>query len=268
MTATPLFSPMDLTGTSRTGPGRLDPLHRRRLTRAVERALRGTGRARLSVSACDLTTGAGYSYGTARRFVTASIVKVDILAALLLRLGRQGRSLDGPQREQAARMIIDSDNDAASALWAQIGGAAGLSEANEALGLRETTATGAGWGLTGTSARDQIRLLRALAGPGGPLAASDRELIWEFMGAVNAGQRWGVGAAAGSAGRVALKNGWLPRSADGGLWVINSIGRIRDGHDYLIAVLSDRNATKEAGIALVERVAVTVMDALRQTASR
>jgi hypothetical protein len=40
-----------------------------------------------------------------------------------------------------------------------------------------------------------------------------------------------------------------------GTWVINSIGRIRgDGHDLLIAVLSDHNATMTAGVTKVEHV--------------
>lgn len=228
----------------------------------MERSLRGNGRARLSVSACDLTTGVSYSYGPSLRLVTASIVKVGILAALLLQARQDGRELSEAEREQATRMIVDSDNDAAGVLWAAIGGPFGLTEANRRLGLRETSATGAGWGLTDTSARDQVRLLTALVREDGPLQAPDRRLILDLMESVNETQRWGVGAVAGPGDTVALKNGWLPRTADGGLWVVNSIGRIRGDHDRLIAVLSDRNTTMTAGIALVERVAETVLKAL------
>lgn len=73
----------------------------------------------------------------------------------------------------------------------------------------------------------------------------------------------GVSAAADGSG-WALKNGWLPRSTTG-LWDVNSIGRITaDGHDYLVAALSDGNSTKARGISLVEaaaRAAVSMFSA-------
>ena len=77
---------------------------------------------------------------------------------------------------------------------------------------------------------------------------------------IAAGQHWGVSAVAdGSA--WALKNGWLPRTATG-LWEVNSIGRVTSGgHDYLVAVLSDGNATQARGIALVEAAAEAAMSA-------
>src|SRR5688572_16197069 len=88
---------------------------------------------RLSVSITDLTTGASYTYGSGVRTATASIVKVDILAALLLRAQKAGRSLNGTEKSLATRMITQSDNSAASALFRTIGGASGLRKANAKL---------------------------------------------------------------------------------------------------------------------------------------
>ncbi|GAB2855238.1 hypothetical protein GCM10027074_22800 [Streptomyces deserti] len=57
----------------------------------------------------------------------------------------------------------------------------------------------------------------------------------------------------------ALKNGWLPRSTTG-LWDVNSVGRVTvDGRDRLVAVLSNGNATKAAGIALIEAAATAAV---------
>lgn len=233
------------------------------LTKSVEDYLTGRD-GRLSVEVRDLSTGASYAYGSSRRFPTASIVKADILAALLLQAQRAGRGLTEAEQDLAAQMIRKSDNASATALWNAIGGAPGLTRANQAMGLTETTAgTGGYWGLTSTSARDQVRLLAVLASGDGPLDARNRAYALSLMGSVSAGQDWGVSAAAGPGDQVALKNGWLPRTADGGRWVVNSIGRVRTGaHDYLIAVLSDRSPSMATGIATVEHVTELVTQSL------
>ena len=121
-------------------------------------------------------------------------------------------------------MIEQSDNDAADVLWAAIGGAAGLDEANAAFGLTATTTgTDGHWGLTSTTAADQLRLLQVVFGAGSPLTAGSQAYLQSLMGQVAADQDWGV-SAADQDGAYTLKNGWLPRSATG-LWAVNSIGR-------------------------------------------
>ncbi|MFI1396667.1 serine hydrolase [Streptomyces sp. NPDC020681] len=180
----------------------------------------------------------GRSYGDERCYPAASIVKVSILAALL----QEGRPLTGRERELARAMIVRSDNDAATALWRTIGGAPGLDAAHARLGLAQTTAEPA-WGLTRTTARDQLALLRAVfdgSGPYGYLAS--------LMGRVAQGQDWGVSAAGGE---WALKNGWMPMR-ETGLWVVHSVGMV-DGR--AIAVLSEGHPTLETGIAVVESAA-------------
>ena len=53
-----------------------------------------------------------------------------------------------------------------------------------------------------------------------------------------------------------MKNGWDTRSADGGLWAVNTIGRVTsDDVDVSVAVLSHDNTSMENGIALVQKVA-------------
>ncbi|MET7473911.1 serine hydrolase [Streptomyces sp. NPDC005648] len=212
------------------------------------------GRAKVSVAVLDLASGDSAGHGSGS-FDTASIVKVDILAALLLRAQDEGRHLTATETSYATTMIENSDNTAASALWDVIGGAAGLDAANKRLGLTHTQGgDGALWGLTQTTAADQLTLLKQVFGDDSKLSAASRAYVQELMGRIEADQHWGVSAAADGS-RWALKNGWLARSTTG-LWDINSIGRVTvDGHDCLVAVLSKGNSTQAKGISLVEAAA-------------
>ncbi|MEU5768588.1 serine hydrolase [Streptomyces asoensis] len=217
--------------------------------------------AAVSVAVLDLDSGAAATYGD-DAFDTASIVKVDILVALLLQAQDADRRLTAAERSYATAMIENSDNDSASALWRIIGEAGGLDAANERLGLTGTTGgDGMLWGLTQTTAADQLTLLRQVFGDESELSEASRVYVRGLMGQIAADQRWGVSAAADGSS-WALKNGWLARSTTG-LWDINSIGRVTvGGRDCLVAVLSDGNATQAAGIALVERVAKAAVSAL------
>lgn len=207
-------------------------------------------------------------YGADTAFDTASIVKVDILATLLLQAQDHDRELSARERTQAKAMIEHSDNASANALWRAIGLAPGLKAANERLGLTSTQGgPGAKWGLTRTTASDQIRLLRAVFDTDGSarsaapaLDQGSRTYLRTLMAGVADEQSWGV-SAAGTSG-TALKNGWLQRSTTG-LWDVNSVGRITaaDGHHYLVAVLSDGSETMQAGVSLVEREAKAALTA-------
>ncbi|MFC8080741.1 serine hydrolase [Streptomyces sp. NPDC057307] len=199
-------------------------------------------------------------------FDTASVVKVDILAALLLDAQDRGEPLTAQQKKLAAAMIRSSDNDATNALWKAIGGTDGLNAANNRLGLKDTRTDKDGhWGLTRTTAADQMVLLEAVLGDAhSPLTAPSRGYLRSLMSTVEANQRWGISAAADSkrpGAAPALKNGWLPRS-ETELWDINSIGRVEyGGHTLLVAVLSDGQPSYKKGVDLVERAATTAVKA-------
>ncbi|MGW7407551.1 serine hydrolase [Streptomyces sp. NPDC054833] len=221
------------------------------------------GKERVSAAVLDLD-GTGREatvYGDGTSYDTASIVKVDILATALLQGQDAKRGLTEQERSDAEVMIERSDNDAANHLWRTIGRAEALDAANKRLGLTETKGgPDAKWGLTRTTVRDQIRLLRAVYDTGTaahaaatPLNEASRTYIRTLMGGVIDEQSWGVSAAAGS--ESALKNGWLQRNTTE-LWDVNSVGRITaGGHHYLVAVLSDGSKSMKDGVALVERAA-------------
>ncbi|KOV65504.1 serine hydrolase [Streptomyces sp. MMG1121] len=200
-------------------------------------------------------------HGEDAAYDTASIVKVDILATLLLQAQDAGRQLTAAERGHAEPMIQRSDNAAADALWREIGQSDGLAAANKRLGLTSTTGgPGSRWGLTRTTASDQIRLLRAVFDSGTtagatPLNAQSRAYIGTLMGQVVPEQSWGVSAADGSGSAKALKNGWLQRTTSG-LWDVNSVGQVTvKGHRYLVVVLSNGSASMSEGVSLVEETA-------------
>jgi hypothetical protein len=211
----------------------------------------------------DQTTGATATYHASRSFDTASIVKADILAVLLLQHQQLAAALSPGERDLAAAMIDDSDNAAATALWDAAEGGPGMLAGNAVLGLRATTPPADGaWGLTTTTVTDQLRLLADLTSARSPLSAPARAYELGLLRAVEPAQAWGVSAAASAGTRPAVKNGWLPAGPDR-TWVINSIGVISHaGQPLLITVLSSGQPSESSGIRQVEAVAMAAVAAI------
>jgi hypothetical protein len=218
----------------------------------------------LAVGVIDDSTGLEAVYDGSERFHTASIVKTDILATLLLQHQQAATALGEEERELATQMIENSDNDAATDLWDDVGAADGVAEANVKLGLFHTAPGQDGyWGLTSTTVIDQLRLLSDLTSARSPLSAGSRTYELGLMREVEADQRWGVTAAATQGTVSAVKNGWLP---DPQLWVINSIGVIHHaGQVLLVAVLSNDQPSEAGGIAQDQAAAVAAADAVSTT---
>jgi beta-lactamase class A len=218
------------------------------------------------IAVYDLTSGVSCAIDADHRMITASIVKASILAALLLRHQRAGTPLSSGQRALAAEMIEHSDNDAASDLYADIGKADGLQEFFEAAGMAESTANRA-WGLTKTTANDQVRLLKLLLGTGSLLSSASRNYELGLMRKVESDQRWGTPYGAADGVTVAVKNGWLYQ--DSGEWHINSLGVFTGGpHTYVMAVTTQRNASERSGISQVQTLAAAVNKRIQDTKTR
>ncbi|OAA26722.1 beta-lactamase class A [Frankia sp. EI5c] len=206
----------------------------------------------VSVALYDATSGRTVVSGNSTRtgWETASTVKLDILAALLSKTGKSG-TLTAAQTALAKKMISVSDNAAASQLWKQAGGSAGMNAFFRKLGMSATTAGAGGkWGLTKTTARDQLAVLRAIAYPNSTLSAAARATAATLLGTVVSSQRWGLTAGVPAGVTVRIKNGWLPY---GGGWVINSLAHVHGrGRDYVMAVYTRNSATESTGIATVK----------------
>ena len=217
-----------------------------------------------SVAVLDRTTGQLYSFRGTERYETASVVKVQVLACLLLTAQDNDRDLTSTEVSLAKRMIRASDNDATSSLFSRLGRASAIGKCNKRLGLTQTTVASS-WGLTKTTVNDQVKLLAKLVDTKGPLDAESRDFAFDLMSTVDPDQDWGVPAVAKAGEKKTVKNGWLPRSTEGNRWIINTVGRVAGDDtgdtgdtgdaDVSIAVLSHGHSSMSGGIKVVEKAA-------------
>jgi hypothetical protein len=197
---------------------------------------------------------------------TASIMKVDILATLLAQGQSAGQALTPAEQSIAVPMIEQSDNDDAQDLWDSEGGATAVSAFDTKAGLTQTDPDAAGyWGLSTTTAADQVQLLRTVAYPNAVLMPASQSYELNLMENVESDQSWGVSAGVGAGSTMALKNGWLP--LDSGGWQVNSIGYVDgQGRDYVIAVLTE-DTTEADGINFIQGLSGLIWQELAPSAS-
>ncbi len=220
----------------------------------------------------DVSTGQTWSLGQGKPQDEASVVKLDVLETLLAERSRSGTGLSASDQALAEQMIEDSDNDAATSLWDEVGGATSIRSFNTQAGLADTSPStcvscpGFPWpggGLTTTVPSDQLTLLRELVEPNSLLTSAERSYALSLMENVTPDQRWGVSGGVPAQVTVALKNGWLPLTSANNDWQINSVGWISgSGRDYLMAVLSTGNPTEQYGIDTIDELATMVWNAM------
>jgi hypothetical protein len=209
----------------------------------------------VSIAALDLATGRSFGYQPDVPVHAASVVKLDVLETLLLQTQDAHRKLTPEITRLATQMMENSDNDAATRLWAVVGGADALAAANVRLGAHCTHLDDEHWGTSTTCAADQVALLGALVRPG-PLGPGARSFATELLTDVEDDQRWGVSAAADPGAVTGLKNGWLPLDDDEGRWIVNSVGGTTVAREpVLLAVLTEHQPSEAVGIDLVEALA-------------
>ncbi|MEV6304013.1 serine hydrolase [Actinoplanes sp. NPDC051861] len=251
--AAPTASPTP-TGPS---PEELAAQERQKRVKALDSALKkyAANKPEFSVAVLDRKTGETYAYRGDERYETASVVKVQVLACLLLTAQDDGRKLTSSEKSLADKMIRYSDNDSTTSLFVKLGKASAISACNKRLGLTQTKVSSS-WGLTRTTVKDQVHLLTELVDDKSELNEASRAYADKLMSTVVEDQDWGVPAAAKTGENSTVKNGWLPRSTENNLWIINTVGRVTgDDTDVSIAVLSHTNQSMNSGIALVEKVA-------------
>lgn len=170
---------------------------------------------------------------------TASTFKVPILLTLLWQSEQQGRGLTSGEQNLAAAMIDASDNDAASALYAEIGYDAGVNAFMAAAGIGGLIVNTAAFGESTMTPRAMTQLLAALWG-GAILTGPDRQYALDLMSHVDPTEQSGIGDTAPAGASIALKDGWIDDD-DG--WVTDSVGIVTDqGHTVIVSVFVRRQA--------------------------
>jgi len=206
----------------------------------------------------DIRTGRTYTYRSGVVEHTASTVKVDILATLLYQTQASG-PLSPADQALAVPMIEDSLDSAADVLWVRVGASA-VGDFEQAAGMTATEpATDGVWGTTTTTALDRLAMLRTLVFPNPLLTDTSRSYLLNLMEHVTPSQDWGATGGVPAGVTVALKNGFSQIIG----WQINTTGWVSgDGHDYLIAVLTDGNPSEDYGIQTVNAVSGIVWNEL------
>ncbi|MFG2224980.1 serine hydrolase [Streptomyces sp. NPDC048644] len=235
------------------------------LSRDIARAL-APRHGRSALALYDRRTRTHCEFKSGTHFDSASVVKVTVLSALLRQADEAHRKLTPTEVRQTTAMITKSDNDSTSALWRRIG-PAGIKRFLALAHLRHTVpGPGTSWGLTQTTAGDQLTLMRLLDTDNPVLSPAARHYALGLMRHVVPDQRWGVPTGSPATTTTQVKNGWLPRATEG--WRVHSVGSFTGhGRDYSMAVLSSGNRTMADGIATIEGASRVIHRDLSATAS-
>ncbi|MGN6680411.1 MAG: serine hydrolase [Streptosporangiaceae bacterium] len=221
---------------------------------------------KITAAVYDKRTGRTWVFHPGVRQDTASIVKVEIMGTALWNAQNAGTSLTSADQALISRMIENSDNDAATSMLANVGGPSAVARFDRAAGLTDTTpstqkyipgTTLPGWGLTTTTALDEVKLVGKFAYSNAVLTTDHRSYGLNLMEHVESDQSWGISGGVPAGTTVAIKNGWLPLAGQG--WQINSIGWVQgNGRDYVLAVLTSHNPSEQYGIDTIESIARSV----------
>jgi hypothetical protein len=195
----------------------------------------------------------GFHRGT--RYSSASLVKAMLLVAYLR--GVRGRGLSPSERGLLGPMIRVSDNDAADAIYAQVG-PSGLQRLARRAGMRRFAASPA-WGGCQVTAPDQARFFRRIASL---LPDRHREYGLGLLSSIVASQRWGIPRGAPKRWRVHFKGGWY--SADTGGWRVHQAALLRRGLRQLgVAVLTSGDPSYGYGTTTIRGVAARLLRGYR-----
>ena len=218
--------------------------------------------ARFTAAVHDHRTGCRHHLNPGLEITTASVIKAQVLAGILLAAQDEGRGLSPSETADVELMMHYSHNrPPTSRLYIQVGGAPGMEALDQRFEIAGTSHT-ARYGGTLSTAEDRTRLAAQLLIGGGPLGAASVQTAWEWMSGVSVAQSWGVTAGLPPGYEAALKNGFYPTRRAG--WRVGTTGAVRDpdGGAYAMTVMTDNNPDETAGIALVEKIARHINSAL------
>lgn len=219
----------------------------------------------LGVAVRDRVSGVDFDFRADYASQSASMAKV-MLSVMALRGARAaGGEADFATRTHISRALIDSDNDAADALWDAWGRRPAYDETARALGLPPTTHpddTRDFWSWTWTTPSDHRLLMHHLVTGTPALVDGDRRYLLDVMGKTNPEQTWGVGNPRSRQVKVQLKNGWVQFQSTDNLWAVNSVGHVEGGGRDYVACFMCRVPSFDEGRALLDAIGASVWDAL------
>jgi hypothetical protein len=181
-------------------------------------------------------------------FQSASVSKAMLLVAILRKAG--GRRLTDAERGLLKPMITLSDNDAASALYAQVGGE-GLRRVARAAGMNRFT-DGGHWAAARITAADQARFFLRIDRL---VPAAHRRYARKLLSSIVKPQRWGIARVARRERiKVFFKGGWRND-------VTHQVALLeRGGRRLALAVLTHNAPSMAYSVETLERIADRVLE--------
>jgi hypothetical protein len=186
----------------------------------------------------DRVTGAVWRAGdTTQLNWTASTIKLAIASAILEARHARRVTLTADDEKNLHLSLVNSDNDATTALWTTFHGAGMLTRFRTTYGM-STLGVVPGhdvlWRSLHCSAQDLANLMSYVLDK---MDAGDRDVLVTALRGVASFQHWGVWGA-GTSLNPGNKDGWAQKP-DGGVthWVTHSVGFAGPGERYVVAVM-------------------------------
>ena len=218
-------------------------------TAAIRRARR-FARSRLGAVAFAVLEPESRPRGLRRtvQFPSASVSKAMLLVSVLRRAG--GGPLTDTERRLLPPMITMSDNNAASAIYAQVGGE-GLRQVAKAAGMRQFVEVGH-WAGARITAADQARLFLQIDKL---VPIVHRRYLRKLLSSIVSWQRWGIARAARHARvKVFFKGGWRKD-------VTHQVALLeRGGKRMALAVLTNGSPSQAYCEETIQRIADRVIE--------
>lgn len=174
---------------------------------------------------------------------TASMIKVWLAADYLRRATERHETPTADSLHTIEIMIRDSDNAAASDIYARDGGADSIQRLISICGLTDSSPNPAGWAVTNLSARDSVRMGDCVAGGRGAGPQWTQWLLSQMRGVRGEGD-FGIRDALppAQAARVAIKNGYEDFATGDGLYHVNCLAV---GDTWVLAVMQQYEPTAD-----------------------
>jgi hypothetical protein len=211
------------------------------------------------VAVIDLEEGVAYAQNPSLYFPMLSTAKVPIMLALMQQALDEGRPLSEYEASLLYDMITFSDNDAAYALWDEVGGGEGLGGYLESIGVASRQDPYA-WGSSEITALEAAELMARLQN-GDLLDGEYARYALSLLAGVDEAQAWGAVAGAPPSASTGVKNGWYVEPHG---WLLNSVGYVdmAGKSNYTVAIYTAGATRFYAGIDAIEGIAAAIHVAL------